>query len=99
MKNVETLKRRRRVIAGVTAGALVLGVALVSAQVASNVGQGARIIPGVNGGEPGHPVRPDQKSELAMKIKKPFTVVGVGDLLEFQPFSNNEDPDVQFVVD
>ncbi len=33
-----------------------------------------------------------------MKIKLPFTVVAVGDLLEFQPFSKSVDPDVQYLV-
>ena len=67
--------RRWRVVA-LIAGAMFFTMVLTSAQVASNVGQGARIIPGVNGGEPGHPINPDQKTELAMKIKQPFTVVG-----------------------
>jgi len=33
-----------------------------------------------------------------MKIKQPFTAVGVGDLLEFQPFAMSNDPNVQYLV-
>jgi hypothetical protein len=53
------------------------------AQVASNVGYGAKKYDG----RPGVPIYPDQKTELEMKIKHPFTVLAVGDLLEFRPFS------------
>jgi hypothetical protein len=44
------------------------------------------------------PIHVDQKLELKLKIKQPFTVVAVGDLLEFQPFSKLNDPDVQFLM-
>ena len=44
------------------------------------------------------PIETDQKLNMAMKIKQPFTVVAVGDLLEFQPFARSSDPDIQFVV-
>ena len=73
-----------------------LAVGLVCAQVATNVGYGAPKVPGE--GTPGIPINPDQKLELAMKIKQPFTVVGVGDLLQFQPFARNMDPDIQYLV-
>ena len=29
----------------------------------------------------------------------PITVVGVGDFLQFQPFANSSDPDVQYLLD
>jgi hypothetical protein len=74
----------------------VLAVGLAWAQVATNVGYGAPKVPGE--GTPGIPINPDQKQELAMKIKAPFTVVGVGDLLQFQPFAKNMDPDIQYFV-
>jgi hypothetical protein len=67
---------------------------LTLAQVATNIGQDAKKWEG----GPGFPVHPDQNAELALKIKQPFTVVGVGDLLEFQPFSKNQDPNIQFFV-
>jgi poly-gamma-glutamate capsule biosynthesis protein CapA/YwtB (metallophosphatase superfamily) len=40
----------------------------------------------------------DQKVELAMKIKQPFTLVAVGDMLQMVPFSKNNDPDIQFLM-
>jgi len=43
--------------------------------------------------------RRDQSVELAMKIKQPFTLVAIGDMLEFQPFSKRDDPDIQYLVD
>ena len=64
------------------------------AQVATNIGYGAK----KSDGRPGVPIHPDQKTELEMKIKHPFTVVAVGDLLEFQPFSKMIDPDIQAIV-
>ena len=73
-----------------------LATGILYAQVARNVGEGAPKVPGE--GTPGFPLRPDQKTELAMKIKHPFTIVGVGDLLEFQPFSKSIDADVQYLV-
>ena len=63
-------------------------------QVATNVGEDAKKF----SGDVGVPIHPDQKLELAMKIKQPFTVVAVGDLLEFQPFTKIIDPDIQYVV-
>lgn len=92
-------KQRRR--KSVPAAACVIAMCAAAAvwaqgQVATNVGYGAKKVPGE--GSPGFPLQPDQKVELAMKIKQPFTVVGVGDLLEFQPFSKRADPDVQFLV-
>ncbi|MBO9581470.1 MAG: CapA family protein [Sphingobium sp.] len=59
-----------------------------SAPPATNVGHGAKI---ADGGR-GVPLAPDQKMELALKITQPFTVVAVGDLLEFQPFAMTNDP-------
>jgi poly-gamma-glutamate capsule biosynthesis protein CapA/YwtB (metallophosphatase superfamily) len=63
-------------------------------QVATNIGEDAKKWDG----GPGVPLHPAQKLELQMKIKRPFTVVAVGDLLEFQPFSKSLDPDVQYFV-
>ncbi|MDB5580288.1 MAG: hypothetical protein JWR80_5464 [Bradyrhizobium sp.] len=40
----------------------------------------------------------DQNLELSMKIKKPFTVVTVGDMLQMVPFSTIDDPDIQYLV-
>ena len=74
---------------------VLLGIVMLSAQSATNIGKGAKL---ADGGR-GVPLQPDQKIELAMKIKQPFTHVGVGDLLEFQPFSKYNDPDVQFLLD
>jgi poly-gamma-glutamate capsule biosynthesis protein CapA/YwtB (metallophosphatase superfamily) len=37
--------------------------------------------------------------ELALKVRQPFTVVGLGDLLQFQPFANSSDPDVKYLLD
>lgn len=50
--------------------------------------------------DPGRGVelKPDQRVDMAMKIKQPFTVVAVGDMLEFQPFAKSNDPDVQALV-
>lgn len=42
--------------------------------------------------------RRNQRIELAMKVRQPFTLVAVGDLLEYQPFSKNSDPDIQYLV-
>lgn len=41
----------------------------------------------------------DQNLELSMKIKKPFTVVTVGDMLQMVPFSKIADPDIQYLVE
>jgi poly-gamma-glutamate capsule biosynthesis protein CapA/YwtB (metallophosphatase superfamily) len=67
---------------------------VVTSQVATNVGEDAKKFDGA----PGVPIHPDQKTELVMKIKQPFTVVAVGDMLEFQPFSKIDDPDIQYLV-
>jgi hypothetical protein len=40
----------------------------------------------------------DQNIELAMKIKQPFTLVAVGDMLQMLPISKSNDPDVQFLL-
>jgi hypothetical protein len=79
---------------------VVLGTLLSAAilwgqgQAATNVGEDAKKY----NGAPGVPIHPDQKLELTMKIHQPFTVVAVGDLLEFQPFSKSNDPNVQYLV-
>ena len=91
---------RRSLLVGLGAAVVGLGTAGLSGvlvfaqQAATNVGYGAKKADGGRGVE----LQPDQKAELAMKIKQPFTVVAVGDLLEFQPFSKNMDPDIQYVV-
>jgi poly-gamma-glutamate capsule biosynthesis protein CapA/YwtB (metallophosphatase superfamily) len=77
-----------------TAALLVATFVSGQGRVATNVGEDARKWDG----GPGVPLHPDQKLELQMKLKRPFTVVAVGDLLEFQPFSKSLDPDVQFFV-
>jgi poly-gamma-glutamate capsule biosynthesis protein CapA/YwtB (metallophosphatase superfamily) len=41
----------------------------------------------------------DQRFELATKIKGPFTVVAVGDMLHTVPISKLDDPDVQYLMD
>ena len=76
------------------AAAVFSGGLVLAQQVATNVGYGAKKADGARG----VPLEPDQKMELAMKIKQPFTVVAVGDLLEFQPFAKNMDPDIQYLV-
>lgn len=65
-------------------------------EAARNLGQNAKLF---GGGAPGVPPNPDQKLELALKIRQPFTVVGLGDLLQFQPFANSNDPAVQYLLD
>ncbi len=40
----------------------------------------------------------DQKIELAMKIRQPFTLAAVGDMIEIQPFTKNMDSAVQSLV-
>jgi poly-gamma-glutamate capsule biosynthesis protein CapA/YwtB (metallophosphatase superfamily) len=40
----------------------------------------------------------DQNIELAMKIKQPFTLVAVGDMLQMVPLSKSDDPDLQFLM-
>src|SRR3984957_5171382 len=81
-------------LVGISVALLAAVAVLAQGQVATNVGEDAKKF----NGAPGVPIHPDQKLELAMKIKQPFTVVAVGDLLEFQPFSKLNDPDVQFLV-
>ncbi len=63
--------------------------------VAHNIGQNAKLF---GNGAPGVAPNPDQKLELALKVKQSFTVVGLGDLLQFQPFANSNDPDVQYLL-
>jgi hypothetical protein len=85
---------------GFCAGMRILGMSalfggmVMSAQVATNVGEDAKKF----NGAPGVPLHPDQKTELLMKIKQPFSVVAVGDMLEFQPFSKINEPDIQYLV-
>jgi poly-gamma-glutamate capsule biosynthesis protein CapA/YwtB (metallophosphatase superfamily) len=43
--------------------------------------------------------RRDPAAELKMKINEPFTVVTVGDLIQVQPFSRSDDPDIKDMVD
>ncbi len=43
--------------------------------------------------------RRDPSVELALKIKQPFTVVTVGDLIQMIPFSRSNDPDIQALVE
>lgn len=96
-RNEINARSRRAVPAAVCVIALcTAAVVWGQGQVATNVGYGAKKVPGE--GQPGFPLQPDQTKELAMKIKQPFTVVGVGDLLEFQPFSKRDDADIQFFV-
>ena len=85
---------RRLILA---AGALAAISTAAGAQtVAHNIGENARQF---GGGERLVPPDPDPKVELALKIKQPFTVVGVGDFLQFQPFASSNDPDVQYLLD
>lgn len=44
------------------------------------------------------PLRPDQGIELGLKVKQSFTVVGLGDMLQFQPFAKSNDPDIQYLL-
>jgi len=95
MSEHRTTSRNRSLPVSVATVAAVFAMAtLTLAQAATNIGQNAKKWDG----GPGFPIHPDQSVELAMKIKQPFTVVGVGDLLEFQPFSRNQDPNIQFFV-
>ncbi len=94
-KEIKKTNRRGVLTLAVLGLALFAGVLMLAqAPVATNVGYGAKKAPGGRGVE----LKPDQKIDLAMKIKQPFTVVAVGDLLEFQPFSKMTDPDIQAVV-
>jgi len=91
------LQRTQVTVWPFVAGLLVLIVTIAAwarAQVGTNIGEDARKFDS----SPGVPIHPDQRLELAMKIKQPFTVVAVGDLLEFQPFSKIDDPDIQYLV-
>jgi hypothetical protein len=67
----------------------------MAAEVARNIGQDAKLF---GGGVPGVPARPDQTVELGLKIKQSFTVVGLGDMLQFQPFAKSNDPDIQYLL-
>ena len=78
----------------VTAWACAFAVNPFAQNVATNIGYGA---PKADGSR-GVALEPDQTKELAMKILEPFTVVAVGDLLEFQPFARNMAPDIQYFV-
>ncbi|RFU80357.1 capsule synthesis [Trichoderma arundinaceum] len=40
----------------------------------------------------------DKESELGMRIKEPFNVVAVGDLIQMMPFSNRDDANIQALV-
>ncbi|KAK1244216.1 hypothetical protein MKX08_002354 [Trichoderma sp. CBMAI-0020] len=40
----------------------------------------------------------DKESELQMRIREPFNVVAVGDLIQTMPFSNRADPNIQALV-
>lgn len=40
----------------------------------------------------------DKESELQMRIKEPFNVVAVGDVIQMMPFSNRNDPNIQALV-
>ena len=89
--------RRSRLRRGGLCCAAILAVAATGARAepAHNVGYGAKL---ADGGR-AVPLRPDQTTELALKVKQSFTVVSVGDLLEFQPFAKSNDPDVQYLID
>jgi len=89
-------RRVRQLLLGVSCACLMSagGAPAGAAEVAHNIGYGAKV---ADGGR-GVPLHPDQKVELALKVKQPFTVVGLGDLLEFQPFAKSNDPDVQYLV-
>ncbi|HEY0864338.1 MAG TPA: CapA family protein [Lacunisphaera sp.] len=71
------------------------GTAAASAEPARNIGQGAKRF---GSGVPGVPARPDQRIELGLKINQSFTVVGLGDMLQFQPFAKSNDPDIQYLL-
>lgn len=74
--------------------ALLFGVAAQAQVAGHNIGENARKWDG----SPGVPIHPDESKELAMKIKQPFTAVGLGDMLEFQPFGMSNDPNVQYLL-
>lgn len=96
--NKNEYSHRSRIALGslLTASCLALCAGPTQAQqsMPKNIGENAQIWDG----SPGVPIHPDQTIELAMKIKQPFTAVGVGDLLEFQPFAMSNDPNVQYLV-
>lgn len=90
-----TGRRRTLIFAGSGIALLATGIIVAQAQqVYTNVGEGAKKALAGRA----VPTDTDQKLNLSMKIKQPFTVVAVGDLLEFQPFSKNMDPDIQAIV-
>lgn len=72
---------------------LVPGIALMTALLTTGASAGQSAMTA-------HPPaqRRDQRVELAMKITQPFTVVAVGDMLQMVPFSKNNDPAIQFLV-
>ncbi|KAL7811960.1 hypothetical protein V8C26DRAFT_407693 [Trichoderma gracile] len=41
----------------------------------------------------------DKESELTMRIKQPFNVAAVGDLIQMMPFSNRNDTNIQALVE
>jgi poly-gamma-glutamate capsule biosynthesis protein CapA/YwtB (metallophosphatase superfamily) len=47
---------------------------------------------------PSQPPLRDQRIELALKIRAPFTVVAVGDMLHTIPISKMDDPNVQYLM-
>jgi len=79
--------KKQIILSLLTAASMAAVAAAAQAQVARNVGEGGKIFDGSRA----VPLHPDQNQELAMKIKKPFTVASVGDLLEFQPFADRDD--------
>ena len=87
---------RRRSAAAVLWVTLVLALAAGAGEVpvVRNIGEHAPKFDG----RAGVPVYPDQALELKMKIDRSWSIAAVGDLLEFQPFSTNTDPRIQFLV-
>jgi len=95
MHPTPALKKIRRVRQIVSLFAGLSGAVLVPAEVARNIGQDAKLF---GSGVPGVPARPDQRIELGLKIRQSFTVVGLGDMLQFQPFAKSNDPDIQYLL-
>ena len=94
-QNFRTGSKRNRRISVLCVGiAVTVASALAQPQVAQNVGYGAKVAEA----GPGVPLQPDQTVELALKITRPFTVVGLGDLLQFQPFAKDTSPDIQYFI-
>lgn len=95
MHTSAALKQFRLVWKIASALACLSPAAGAGAEVARNIGQDAKLF---GAGVPGVPARPDQRIELGLKINQPFTVVGLGDMLQFQPFAKRNDPDIQYLV-